>query len=99
MQDKKYIAAKHWLLKEIKDPNKWRDNNPPMMCQFSWLICSFNSIPTKMLAGCFVEIDKLNVKLIWEFKVWTTVEMIWTKQTKVEYDFQIYHKTSNQGGL
>ena len=61
-------------MKEIKDElNQWRDIPCPRierlnivkMSVFHSFICRFNAIPIKILAGYFVDIDKLIPKFTW----------------------------------
>ena len=64
------------LLREIKDLNRWRNIpcsqiriiNIIKMYILPKLIYRFKAIPIKILAGFFVDIDKLSLKFTWNCK-------------------------------
>ena len=94
------------LMKIIKELRKWRD----IPC--SWrgtlnvvkksflprLFCTFTTIPMKIPASCFVDIDQLILKFLWRSKRPGIDYTILKKKDKVGrltlHNFKIYYKTT-----
>ena len=64
------------LMNRIKELNKWRDIpcsqierlNIVKMLVLTNMICRFNTIPIKIPASYFMDIDKLILKFVWRGK-------------------------------
>lgn len=90
---------KMWM-KQIKDPNKWRDSlcslirrlNIVKMSTLLKMTYRLNTVPITIQVRFFVDIDTNIVTCVWKGK-WVRITKILKKRNKVEeitYDFKTY---------
>ena len=79
------------LMNRIKELNKWRDIpcsqierlNIVKMLVLTNMICRFNTIPIKIPASYFMDIDKLILKFVWRVKRPRIFNKIFKEKNKV----------------
>ena len=99
-----YTKKYKTLLKEIKENiNKYRNSSCPWVKRLSIVKMAFlpklvyisNTLPIKIPADLFADIDSLNLKFVWKYKGLQIAKAILKKKSKIgRYMFPVFKSSS-----